>query len=79
MDLQEILSEIGDEKAAIVNAAILAEKRLGIDASKKKGAENTKLISELAKVKDALREVAGIEDFGDDPVVYKNYVRQALC
>jgi hypothetical protein len=68
MDLQEILTEIGEEKAAIVNAAIASEQKKGIDASKKKGAENTKLISEIAKMKDAIKEVVGIDDFGDDPV-----------
>jgi hypothetical protein len=68
MDLQEILSEVGEEKAAIINAAIQAEQKKGIDTSKKKGAENTKLIQELARLKDALREAAGIEDFGEDPV-----------
>lgn len=68
MDLQEILTEVGEDKAAIINAAIQAEQKKGIDTSKKKGAENTKLIQELARLKDALRDVAGIEDFGDDPV-----------
>ena len=68
MDLQEILTEIGDEKAAVINAAIAAEQKKGIDASKKKGAENTKLISEIAKMKDAIKEVVGIEEFGEDPV-----------
>jgi hypothetical protein len=68
MDLQEILTEVGEEKAAVIQAAITAEKKLGIATSSKKGAENTKLIAEIAKYKDALREAAGIEDFGDDPV-----------
>jgi hypothetical protein len=68
MDLQEILSEIGDEKAAVITAVIEAEKKKGVDASKKKGADNTKLIAEIARLKDAVKEAAGIEDLGEDPV-----------
>jgi hypothetical protein len=71
MSIEDILAEVGEEKAAIINAHIesirQAEMRKGIEASKKKGAENTKLIGELARYKDALREAAGIEDFGEDP------------
>jgi hypothetical protein len=71
MNFDEILAEVGDEKAAIITAHVdsvkLAERKIGIDFSKKKGAENTKLISENARLKDAIREAAGIEDFGDDP------------
>lgn len=72
MDLQELLAEVGEEKAAIFNAAIeaakQAEAKKGIEASRKKGAENTKLIAEIAKLKDAVKEVAGVDDLGDDPV-----------
>jgi hypothetical protein len=72
MDLQEILTEVGEEKAAIINAAISMaadkEKKLGIEASKKKGVENTKLLDKLAKIQNATKEVLGIDDLGDDPV-----------
>ena len=70
MDIQEILSEVGEEKAKIItdhyNALIDVEKKKGVDASKKKGAENTKLIAEVAKMKDTLKEVFGIDDLGED-------------
>lgn len=72
MDLQELLTEVGEEKAAIFNAALeaakQAEAKKGIEASRKKGAENTKLIAEIAKLKDAVKEVIGVDDLGDDPV-----------
>lgn len=80
MNFEEILAEVGEEKAAVITAHVesvkLAEKKIGIDASKKKGAENTKLISENARLKDAIREAAGIEDFGDDPA---ETIRQSIA
>ncbi|MBE3142023.1 MAG: hypothetical protein IMZ53_15725 [Thermoplasmata archaeon] len=80
MSFEEILAEVGEEKAAVITAHVeslkLAERKIGIDASKKKGAENTKLIAETARLKDAIREAAGIEDFGDDPA---ETIRQSIA
>jgi hypothetical protein len=70
MNFDEILAEVGEEKAAVIQSHLdsvkLAERKIGISTSQKKGAENTKLISENARLKDAIREAAGIDDFGDD-------------
>lgn len=74
MDLKELLTEIGEEKAKIVNdaiaAAALVEKNKGIEASKKKGAENTKLIDKVAKTKDIVRDETGVDlgDFSDEQI-----------
>lgn len=66
MELQDVLSEIGEEKANVILSAIEAEKARGISESKKKGSEAQKLRSELAKVKLEYKEVFGHEWEGDD-------------
>jgi hypothetical protein len=66
MDLQSILAELGEEKAAIVQAAIDAEKNRGIESSRKKGSENTKLLSEIARIKDAIKDTLEIDDIPSD-------------
>jgi DNA repair exonuclease SbcCD ATPase subunit len=55
MELTEILDEIGEEKAAIINAAIEAEKNRGIEASRKKGEDVKKFMTVSNKLKDSLR------------------------
>jgi hypothetical protein len=55
--LDEILSEVGDDKAAIIRAAIDAEKTRGIEASRKKGTEVSKWMESANKLRDSLREL----------------------
>jgi hypothetical protein len=64
MELSEILSEIGEEKAAVVNAAIEAEKNRGIEAARKKGQDVNKFMSETNKHKDRFRAI-GLDPDGD--------------
>jgi predicted RNase H-like nuclease (RuvC/YqgF family) len=55
MTLEEILAEVGEEKAGVIKAAIDAEKARGIDASRKKGDEVKRFMTEANKLKDALK------------------------
>ena len=66
MGLQELLAELGEEKAAVVNAAIEAERTKGITESRRKGEEVKKHITQVARYKDALRDTFGIDEIPDD-------------
>ena len=55
MELNEILEKLEEDERAIVTAAIEAEKTRGIEASRKKGQDVNKFMSEANKLKDTLR------------------------
>jgi hypothetical protein len=55
--LEEIIAEVGEEKAAVIHAAIEAEKTRGIESSRKKGGEVTKWMTEANRLKDTIREL----------------------
>jgi hypothetical protein len=61
MDLQEVLSKVGDDGAAVINAAIEAERNKGVAESRRKGEEVKKHLTEANRLKDALRDTLGIE------------------
>jgi hypothetical protein len=65
MDLQAILADVGEEKAAVIMAAIEDEKKRGVAESRRKGEDVKKHITEIAKLKDALRDTLGVEISGD--------------
>jgi uncharacterized FlaG/YvyC family protein len=54
--LEEILKPLSDEESGVVRAAIQAEKDRGVEASRKKGQEVEKLLTEVNKFKDFLRD-----------------------
>jgi hypothetical protein len=65
MSLETVLSKLSEEERAEVTAAIQAEANKGIEASRKKGAENTKLIAENARLKDTIKSTLGVEFSSD--------------
>lgn len=64
MELSEILSEIGEEKAAVVSAAIEAEKNRAISATREKAKDVRGFMAETLKYKDHFRAI-GLDPDGD--------------
>lgn len=55
MTLEELIAEVGPDKAAIITAALQAEKDRGVSESRKKGEEVKKLLTLANRYKDVLR------------------------
>lgn len=71
MTLEDIVKELGDDKSKIIFGAIDAEKQRGIEASRKKGEEVKKFMTEANKLRDSLRALeidpdANIDEQIDD-------------
>lgn len=72
-DLQSILTELGEEKATIIEDAISSERERGIDSAKKKQSEVVRVKSQLNSLKDSIRalDIDPDQDIGEQINTFK--------